>query len=135
MEEAAEDDEDPVPFITRAHFEEAMLYARRSVTDQDIRKYDMFSQTLQQSRGFNDFRFVFLFTSVCARMFCSPLPAGLCIENVVHDVWYAPGLASWFKAYGAGPKHTAIIPKYLLRRRTRRCDCTFVVRRVRHIVE
>jgi transitional endoplasmic reticulum ATPase len=45
-------DEDPVPEITRAHFEEAMKYARRSVSDNDIRKYEMFAQTLQQSRGF-----------------------------------------------------------------------------------
>jgi transitional endoplasmic reticulum ATPase len=45
------DEEDPVPFITRAHFEEALKYARRSVSDNDIRKYEMFSQTLQQSRG------------------------------------------------------------------------------------
>ena len=49
---------DPVPEITKAHFEEAMKYARRSVSDADIRKYQAFSQTLQQSRGFgNDFRF------------------------------------------------------------------------------
>jgi len=47
-----EDDYDPVPEINRAHFEEAMKYARRSVTDNDIRKYEMFAQTLQQSRGF-----------------------------------------------------------------------------------
>ena len=54
------DDEyvDPVPEITKSHFEEAMKYARRSVSDADIRKYQAFSQTLQQSRGFgNDFRF------------------------------------------------------------------------------
>ena len=44
--------EDQVPEITRVHFEEAMKFARRSVSDNDIRKYDMFSQTLQQSRGF-----------------------------------------------------------------------------------
>jgi len=51
-------EDDPVPEITKAHFEEAMLYARRSVTDNDIRKYEMFSQTLQQSRGFGtNFRF------------------------------------------------------------------------------
>lgn len=43
--------EDPVPEITRAHFEEAMRFARRSVSDNDIRKYEMFAQTLQQSRG------------------------------------------------------------------------------------
>jgi transitional endoplasmic reticulum ATPase len=34
-----------------------MSHARRSVTDMDIRKYEMFSQTLNQSRGFNDFKF------------------------------------------------------------------------------
>lgn len=47
-----EDEDDPVPEITRAHFEEAMRFARRSVNDADIRKYEMFAQTLQQSRGF-----------------------------------------------------------------------------------
>lgn len=50
--------EDPVPEITKAHFEEAMRYARRSVSDNDIRKYEMFAQTLVQSRGLgNNFRF------------------------------------------------------------------------------
>lgn len=47
-----EEEEDPVPVITRAHFEEAMMYARRSVSDGDIRRYEMFSQNLQQSRSF-----------------------------------------------------------------------------------
>jgi len=52
------DEEDPVPEITKAHFEESMKFARRSVSDNDIRKYEMFAQTLQQSRGFgNNFRF------------------------------------------------------------------------------
>ncbi|CAH1400574.1 unnamed protein product [Nezara viridula] len=52
------DDEDPVREITREHFEEAMRFARRSVTDNDIRKYEMFAQTLHQSRGFGtNFRF------------------------------------------------------------------------------
>jgi transitional endoplasmic reticulum ATPase len=52
------EEEDPVPEILRAHFEEAMKFARRSVSDNDIRKYEMFSQTLQQSRGFGtNFRF------------------------------------------------------------------------------
>ena len=56
--ESGEENVDPVPEITKAHFEEAMKYARRSVSDADIRKYQAFSQTLQQSRGFgNDFRF------------------------------------------------------------------------------
>ncbi|PAV72037.1 hypothetical protein WR25_22469 [Diploscapter pachys] len=49
---------DPVPEITKTHFEEAMKFARRSVSDNDIRKYEMFAQTLQQQRGFgNNFRF------------------------------------------------------------------------------
>lgn len=48
-----------VPAITKSHFEEAMKYARRSVSDADIRKYAAFAQTLQQSRGFgSDFRCV-----------------------------------------------------------------------------
>lgn len=56
------DEEDPVPEITRAHFEEAMRFARRSVTDNDIRKYEMFAQTLQQSRGFgNNFRYFLVY--------------------------------------------------------------------------
>lgn len=33
------------------------VFARRSVSDNDIRKYEMFAQTLQQSRGFGSFRF------------------------------------------------------------------------------
>ncbi|XP_040564219.1 transitional endoplasmic reticulum ATPase [Lepeophtheirus salmonis] len=53
------DEEDPVPEVTKKHFEEAMKFARRSVTDQEINKYEMFSQTLQQSRGLggSNFRF------------------------------------------------------------------------------
>ncbi|KEH39372.1 ATPase, AAA-type, CDC48 protein [Medicago truncatula] len=44
--------------IKAAHFEESMKYARRSVSDADIRKYQAFAQTLQQSRGFgSEFRF------------------------------------------------------------------------------
>ncbi|KZV61095.1 AAA ATPase [Peniophora sp. CONT] len=53
-----EDETDPVPVISRAHFEEAMRYARRSVSDGDIRRYEMFAQTLQQSRSFgSSFKF------------------------------------------------------------------------------
>ena len=47
-----DEDIDPVPEITRQHFEESMKFARRSVSDADIRKYEMFSQKLQQERGF-----------------------------------------------------------------------------------
>lgn len=53
-----EDLDDEVSEIKPAHFEESMKYARRSVSDADIRKYQAFAQTLQQSRGFGtEFRF------------------------------------------------------------------------------
>ncbi|XP_024396702.1 cell division control protein 48 homolog A [Physcomitrium patens] len=57
--EAMEEDEtDEVSEIKAAHFEESMKFARRSVSDADIRKYQAFAQTLQQSRGFgSEFRF------------------------------------------------------------------------------
>ena len=42
--------------IERRHFEEAMKYARRSVSDQDIRKYELFSQRIN-SQARNNFRF------------------------------------------------------------------------------
>ncbi|VAH18244.1 unnamed protein product [Triticum turgidum subsp. durum] len=51
-------EEDEMDEIKAAHFEESMRYARRSVSDADIRKYQAFAQTLQQSRGFgSEFRF------------------------------------------------------------------------------
>lgn len=49
--------EEASPEVTRDHFQEAMKYARRSVSDNDVRKYEMFSQTLQHNRGFGNFRF------------------------------------------------------------------------------
>merc|ERR1712241_717744 len=53
-----DDGGDETAEVSKKHFEEAMRFARRSVSDQDIRKYEMFSQTLQQSRGFGqNFRF------------------------------------------------------------------------------
>ncbi|BFG29826.1 hypothetical protein CerSpe_161000 [Prunus speciosa] len=57
--EAMEEDiDDEVAEIKAAHFEESMKYARRSVSDADICKYQAFSQTLQQSRGLGtEFRF------------------------------------------------------------------------------
>jgi len=52
------DEDDEISEVSKRHFEESMKFARRSVTDQDIKKYEMFSQTLQQSRGFGaNFRF------------------------------------------------------------------------------
>lgn len=57
--EAMEEDiAEDVSEIKAAHFEDSMKYARRSVSDADIRKYQLFAQTLQQSRGFgSEFRF------------------------------------------------------------------------------
>jgi transitional endoplasmic reticulum ATPase len=58
--ESGEEDvemEDPVPEITRKHFEEAMAYARRSVSESDLRRYELFAQNLQQARGFGGFKF------------------------------------------------------------------------------
>ncbi|KAJ0854874.1 Cell division cycle protein 48 [Helianthus annuus] len=56
--DSMDEDDDDVAEIKAAHFEESMKYARRSVSDADIRKYQAFAQTLQQSRGFgSEFRF------------------------------------------------------------------------------
>lgn len=44
-----EDAEDPVPELTRAHFEEAMQMARRSVSDVEIRRYEAFSQQMKNA--------------------------------------------------------------------------------------
>ena len=46
------EDDEANPEIRSDHFENAMKFARRSVTDNDIRKYEMFSQKLQTARGF-----------------------------------------------------------------------------------
>jgi len=51
VEEEDVDRPPAVPCITRAHFEEAMKFARRSVSDKDIRHYELFAQKLAQSRG------------------------------------------------------------------------------------
>ena len=69
-----EDEEDPVPVLTRyvstsrrhsdtslyrdrAHFEEAMQSARRSVSDVEVRRYEAFAQQMKQTGGSNFFRF------------------------------------------------------------------------------
>ncbi|KTW27984.1 cell division control protein 48 [Pneumocystis carinii B80] len=49
--------DDPVPEITRAHFEESMKYSRRSVLDSDLRRYEMFANQFNQNRGFSTFKF------------------------------------------------------------------------------
>jgi len=58
-EPMSEEEEDPVPEITKKHFEDAMKYARRSVSDKDIQRYEMFAQTLHQSRGLTASNFKF----------------------------------------------------------------------------
>ena len=60
-----DDGDEPVPEIRKDHFEDAMKFARRSVTDNDIRKYEMFAQKLQTARGFGtSFRYVGQGTSI-----------------------------------------------------------------------
>jgi transitional endoplasmic reticulum ATPase len=59
-EDAMDEDveqEDPVPELTKAHFEEAMRSARRSVTDVEIRRYEAFAQSMKNSGGSSFFRF------------------------------------------------------------------------------
>nr|GEY28778.1 cell division control protein 48 homolog D [Tanacetum cinerariifolium] len=59
LEAMEEDVEDEVPEIKAVHFEDSMKFARKSVSNGDIRKYQAFAQTLQQSRGFcSEFKFV-----------------------------------------------------------------------------
>lgn len=53
-----EDAEDPVPEVTRAHFEEAMKAARKSVSDVELRRYEAFAQSMKNATGgMNSFRF------------------------------------------------------------------------------
>lgn len=52
-----DDAEDPVPELTKAHFEEAMQLARRSVSDVEVRRYEAFAQSMKNSGGSNFFRF------------------------------------------------------------------------------
>ena len=59
------EEEEIVPEIRKDHFEEAMRFARRSVTDNDIRKYEMFAQKLQTARGFGgSFRYLIMYIRV-----------------------------------------------------------------------
>ena len=44
-----EDAEDPVPELTKAHFEEAMQTARRSVSEVEIRRYEAFAQQMKNA--------------------------------------------------------------------------------------
>lgn len=50
-------EEDDVAEIKASHLEESMKFGRRSVSDADIRWYQAFARTLQQSRGFGSGEF------------------------------------------------------------------------------
>ena len=52
-----EDTEEAVPNLTKAHFQEAMQSARRSVSDVEIRRYEAFAQSMKNSSGSSFFRF------------------------------------------------------------------------------
>ena len=57
MEVDDEDAEDPVPELTKAHFEEAMQMARRSVSDVEIRRYEAFAQQMKNAGPGSFFKF------------------------------------------------------------------------------
>jgi transitional endoplasmic reticulum ATPase len=44
-----EEVEDPVPELTKRHFEDAMQMARRSVSDVEIRRYEAFAQQMKNA--------------------------------------------------------------------------------------
>ena len=44
-----EEGEDPVPELTKAHFEEAMQSARKSVSDVEIRRYEAYAQQMKNA--------------------------------------------------------------------------------------
>ncbi|GKV53592.1 hypothetical protein SLEP1_g60111, partial [Rubroshorea leprosula] len=50
--EAMDEDVNEVAEIKVSHFEEALKFARRSVSDADVLRYRKFAQRLQESRGF-----------------------------------------------------------------------------------
>jgi transitional endoplasmic reticulum ATPase len=49
--------EDAVPTLLPRHFLEALRNARRSVSDADMRKYELFQHTLKESRGIGSVNF------------------------------------------------------------------------------
>lgn len=50
-EDQLPEEEDPVPYVTKKHFEYAIRESRRSVSDADLLKYESFSQKMKQQRG------------------------------------------------------------------------------------
>jgi transitional endoplasmic reticulum ATPase len=55
--EEEEEGEDPVPELTKRHFEEAMASARKSVSDVEIRRYEAFAASMKNASGNAFFRF------------------------------------------------------------------------------
>jgi transitional endoplasmic reticulum ATPase len=47
----------PITHVSRTHFEEAMNGSRRSVNENDIFKYYQFAKSMNQSKGFENFKF------------------------------------------------------------------------------
>ncbi|CAM9691229.1 unnamed protein product, partial [Hapterophycus canaliculatus] len=48
---------DPVPAITKAHFEESMAHSRKSVSEEELARYESFSTNMKSDRGFEEFSF------------------------------------------------------------------------------
>lgn len=44
-------EEEPLPYVNKKHFEIAIRESRRSVSDADLLKYESFSQKMKQQRG------------------------------------------------------------------------------------
>jgi len=51
VEAMEEEEEDPVPYITRAHFEEAIASVPASINPADVARYDSYKKTLHQARA------------------------------------------------------------------------------------
>jgi transitional endoplasmic reticulum ATPase len=58
--------EDPVPFIRKDHFEEAMSRARRSVSDKDIKQYEEFTAKMKADAAVSGAGKSFSFDSISA---------------------------------------------------------------------
>ena len=50
-EDQLPEEEDPLPYVNKKHFEFAIRESRRSVSDADLLKYESFSQKMKQQRG------------------------------------------------------------------------------------
>lgn len=50
-EDQLPEEEDPLPYVNKKHFEMAIRESRRSVSDADLLKYESFSQKMKQQRG------------------------------------------------------------------------------------